>query len=203
MSICRFWYISLVSCYRNTTNHNCSWVYNENSFDIDYNIWFVNGHPESKHFNPFEHQFSFEAHDVLEIYMTFFFLYIIVIPIWLYAYSKQKHPITKLVTTTIGLEFTGITLNFLHVVVFAINGSGVYIISVVGNAIDTLAQCLFMLILLLIAKGWTITNLQLNSRAVVFSIWGLYLLLNCILFVWNLVSIFKHPFTSNKSYTQC
>ncbi|KAK3094097.1 hypothetical protein FSP39_024103 [Pinctada imbricata] len=67
----RFWYVSMVSCYRNTTKNNCSWVNNESeNIEIEYDIWLVNGNPDSKHLNPFEHQFSFEDHDIFECYFT-------------------------------------------------------------------------------------------------------------------------------------
>jgi hypothetical protein len=65
----------------------------------------------------------------------------------------------------------------------------VYWIAVLGNAVDTIAQCLFMLSLLLLAKGWMITQHSIRGRSVVFSLWGVYTLLNCILFFWNLVSV--------------
>ena len=185
----RFWYLSMVACYRNITN-NCSWVRSSQDLEIDYDIWLVNGDPSSKHQNPFEHQFSFEDHDLVESYAVFFLLYIIIIPVWFYAYIKQKHAITKILTASICLEFIGISLNLLHWIIFSVNGVGFYVISVIGNALDMISECLFMLTLLLIAKGWTITKMEITGKLIVFSIWGLYTILNCVLFFWNLVSTF-------------
>lgn len=178
----------MVACYRNITNNNCSWVRSSQDLEIDYDIWLVNGDPSSKHQNPFEHQFSFEDHDLVESYAVFFLLYIIIIPVWLYAYFKQKHAITKILTASICLEFIGISSNLLHWIIFSANGVGFYVISVIGNAIDMISECLFMLTLLLIAKGWTITKMEITGKPIVFSIWGLYTILNCVLFFWNLVS---------------
>ncbi|CAG2257519.1 unnamed protein product [Mytilus edulis] len=153
----RFWYLSMVACYRNTTANNCSWVRSSQNLELDYDIWLVNGDPASKHQNPFEHQFSFEDHDIVESYAVFFALYLIIIFIWLYAYFKQKHTITKILTASICLELTGISCNLLHWMIFSANGVGCYVLSVIGNAIDVISECLFMLTLLLITKGWTIT----------------------------------------------
>lgn len=178
----------MVACYRNTTANNCSWVRSSQNLELDYDIWLVNGDPASKHQNPFEHQFSFEDHDIVESYAVFFALYLIIIPIWLYAYFKQKHTITKILTASICLELTGISCNLLHWMIFSANGVGCYVLSVIGNAIDVISECLFMLTLLLITKGWTITSMELTGKPIVFSIWGLYTLLNCVLFIWNLVS---------------
>lgn len=156
--------------------------------DIDYDIWMVNGDPASKHLNPFEHQFSFEDHDIFECYLVFLLLYIVVIPIWAYGHKKQKHPITALFTAAISLEFGGHMCNFIHVLVFSRNGVGVFFFATVGNAIDAIAQCLFMLFLLFIARGWTITHLELTGKLVLFTVWGIYTLSNCVLYFWNLVS---------------
>lgn len=179
----------MVACYRNTTDNNCTWVRSSQNIDIEYDIWMVNGDPASKQQNPFEHQFSFEDHDLVESYAVFFTIYLILIPIWIYAYIKQKHMITKILTVSISLELTGIALNLLHYIIFSSNGVGFYVISIIGNAIDAISECMFMLTLLLIARGWTIISLEFTGRAIVVSIWGFYTLLNCILFVWNLVSL--------------
>ena len=40
-----------------------------------YDIWMVNGLPRLRDYYRFEHQFSFEYHDIFEIYLTFGVLY--------------------------------------------------------------------------------------------------------------------------------
>lgn len=55
--------------------------------------------------------------------------------------------------------------------------------------IDVLAECLFVLLVLVIAKGWAITRIHLEGKCIVFSVWGLYTFLNALLFVWNLTEI--------------
>ncbi|XP_060068934.1 uncharacterized protein LOC132549052 [Ylistrum balloti] len=182
----RFWYVSLVACQRN----NCVWERNNDKpFDLDYDIWLVNGNPASKHFNPFEHQFSFDDHDIFEIYLVFLIFYIVILPIWIYAFIKQKHPITQLFTSVIALEVTGIALNLLHLLIFSFNGVGFFPLEIVGNAVDTISQCIFMLFLLLVARGWTITHMDIKGRAVVFSVWGVYALSNFVLYFWNLTEV--------------
>lgn len=180
----RYWYMSFVACYRN----NCSWVSTEEDITVDYDIWLVNGDPIYKKWNPVEHQFSFEEHDIFETFLAFLGVYIIIVPFWFYVYSKQKHSLTRFLLVITCTEAFGILCNFVHVAVFASNGKGVYWLAVLGNAIDTLAQCLFMLSLLLLAKGWMITQHRIRGRKAVLSLWGVYTLLNCILFLWNLVS---------------
>jgi hypothetical protein len=157
---------------------------------IDYDIWMVNGHPFFKHINPFEHQFSFELFDTFELHLAFFVCYAFVVPIQLYALSKQKHMLPLLLTICLCMEFVGVVFNFIHVFKFAFDGSGVELLKVTGNFIDNVAQCLFMLLLLLIVKGWTITRMTLTVKAKVtlFTLWGTYTVSIMALFIWNLVS---------------
>ncbi len=91
------------------------------------------------------------------------------------------------------MEYVGVVFNFIHIFKFAFDGVGVDMLKVVGNFIDQMAECLFMLLLLLIVKGWTITrtDLSLRDKIVLFSIWGTYTVANLCLFIWNLVSSFN------------
>lgn len=156
--------------------------------EIEYDIWLVNGDPASKHLNPFEHQFSFEMHDVFEIYAIFSVLYIPTIIVWIYAYKRQVHLLTMLVTTCIATEFAGVLFNFFHVLIFAFNGVGAEWLKFIGNFLGIFAECLFMLVLLGIAKGWTITSLKLPAKRQVFCFWGIYTTLNAVFFIVSLVS---------------
>jgi Rhodopsin-like GPCR transmembrane domain len=45
-----------------------------------------------------------------------------------------------------------------------------------------------MLLLLLLAKGWAITRMELTWKPLVFGIWMLYGVVHILLYVWNLVS---------------
>ena len=190
---CRFWYISLVSCHHNDTDSSaCTWTYDsQRDIVIDYDIWLVNGHPLVKHINPFEHQFSFEHHDIFEVYLAFFIVYSLLVPIQMYALSRQKHMLPVLLTMCMAMEYVGIIFNLIHVLKFAFDGEGVDMLKVVGNFIDGVAQCIFMLLLLLIVKGWTITRMNLSARAkaILFTIWGTYTAASMGLFIWNLVGL--------------
>lgn len=181
----------MVNCYQNTTDAaSCHRTFSTEDIELDFDLWLVNGHPLKKHYNPFEHQFSFEMHDVFEIYLAFFIAYCFLLPVQFYALTAQKHMLPFLLTTCMLMEFVGIVFNLIHVFKFAFDGQGVDLLKVVGNFIDNVAQCLFMLLLLLIVKGWTITRMDLawKSRAILFTVWTTYTLANMGLFIWNLVN---------------
>ncbi|PVD26526.1 hypothetical protein C0Q70_14203 [Pomacea canaliculata] len=187
----RFWYISIASCWRNRTNNVCKWVPQamKEEILIEYDIWLVNGNPSSRGLNPFEHQFSFEFHDVFEIHLVAFLLCLLLTLLWSYAFFKQRHLITKLLTVIIGGELLSTLLNLIHVTVFAFNGQGVGWMSKVGTLADIVVQCLFMMFLLLLAKGWAITTNELKWKFVLLGICGAYTVLNLFLYIWNLVEI--------------
>jgi hypothetical protein len=44
-----------------------------------------------------------------------------------------------------------------------------------------------MLLLLLLAKGWAVTRLELSWKPLVFAIWLCYGIVHILLYVWNLV----------------
>jgi len=58
-----------------------------------------------------------------------------------------------------------------------------------GNLV-VVVQCLFMLLLLLIAKGWTITSHSLDafSKLLLFTVWSAYSAASVALFLWNQVT---------------
>lgn len=117
------------------------------------------------------------------------------VPVQLYALTRQKHMLPLLLTTCMSMEYVGIIFNLIHVLKFAFDGQGVDMLKVVGNFIDNVAQCIFMLLLLLIVKGWTITRMTLNmcTKIILFTIWTTYTVANMALFVWNLVSSLEDP----------
>lgn len=190
----RFWYISLVSCYRNLTT--CEWEASsdEHSTLINYNIQFVNGNPakgQATFFSPFVYHFSYDQQNILEQCLIFFVIYIFLVPIQIHGSRKQSHPVTKLFTMSIILEFISICFILIHLLRFASNGQGNEALKVTGEIFDILSRTSFMLILLLLAKGWAVTRLEISSLSwfALIVIWISYLTLNFVLYVWNMTEI--------------
>lgn len=48
-------------------------------------------------------------------------------------------------------------------------------------------QTSFMLLLLLLAKGWAVTRMELTWKPLVFTIWLFYGIVHILLYVWNMV----------------
>ncbi|XP_066260308.1 transmembrane protein 145 isoform X1 [Euwallacea similis] len=181
-----FWYVSLVACYHTNTN-TCDWHHYETSAEIEYDIWLVNGNPNSSAFTTY--QFSFDRQNTLELYIIFWICYVILVPLQCHAVKIQKHPVTRLFTASLLLEFIALCLNLLHTLKFALNGEGFPKIQMTGDICDILSRTSFMLLLLLLAKGWAVTRLELTWKPLVFAIWLCYGVVHILLYVWNLTEV--------------
>lgn len=49
-------------------------------------------------------------------------------------------------------------------------------------------QSLFVLLLLLLAKGWAITNREVSNRTLIFVTWLIYAVVHSVLHTWKKVS---------------
>lgn len=150
----RFWYISLVACYRNTTT--CTWHHFDaskfhahdgtksnskfNDFAINYDIHLVNGNPNQSSSNPLAFQFSFDQQNILEMNLIFFFVYLILVPMQIYAVRIQKHPVTKLFTLSLILEFVSLVFILSYYIRYAASGVGNESIKTTGDILDILSR---------------------------------------------------------------
>ncbi|CAB3373975.1 Hypothetical predicted protein [Cloeon dipterum] len=183
----RFWYLSLVACYRNETT--CQWHHLNESLQIDYDLWLVNGNPNASHHNALELQFSFDKQNTLEISFLFLLIYVILVPLQIHAVMHQKHPVTRLFLASVMLEMVAMLLEVVHGAKYAVDGVGVTDVAVAGDILDILSRTLFMLLLLLLAKGWAITRIELTWKPLVFGIWMLYGVVHILLYVWNTTEV--------------
>jgi len=187
----RFWFLSMVACQRVSP---CHWEISrqKEATQVRYSVWLVNGSPDSKHLNPFEHQFSFDEQDVIEIYLSFLLAYIVLLPIQTWAHGRQTgyHLLPRVLTIAIGFELGGIFLNLVHYLKFASDGVPVDPVRITGNLLDSFGQSCLMLVLILVARGQRISARppsDWNASTLVFVAWAFASVLYAILFAWNLV----------------
>lgn len=143
----RFWYVSLVSCYRNTTS--CEWHhFDPRRFnlspdavpDIVYDFHLVNGNPNQSAFIPLAFQFSSDQQYTFEMYLIFILVYTVLIPLQVYAMRRQRHPVTRLFTVSLVLEFISLVLILVHMIKFAMHGEGNEKFRFVGDIFDIFSR---------------------------------------------------------------
>ncbi|GAB0090795.1 integral membrane protein GPR180 [Sergentomyia squamirostris] len=188
----KFWYVSMVACYRNHTT--CRWHHFDpgkfnmtRSPEIHYDIHLVNGNPNQSAYIPLGLQFPFDRQNTLEMYLIFFVVYLVLVPMQIYAMRRQNHPVTRLFTASLVLEFISLCLILVHMIRFSMNGVGNETYATAGEIFDIFSRTLFMLILLLLAKGWAVTRQQISRTGwiILMTIWIPYCVLNVMLYVWN------------------
>lgn len=157
----RFWYISLVACYRNTTS--CTWHYfnatkfrigsdtksgqqqphrgnGDYDYELFYDIQLVNGNPNQSSSNPLTYHFSFDQQNILEMNLIFLTVYLILVPMQIYAVGIQKHPVTKLFTLSLILEFVSLVFMLIYYVQYTVGGTGNENIKTTGDILDILSR---------------------------------------------------------------
>nr|XP_014085793.1 integral membrane protein GPR180 [Bactrocera oleae] len=184
----RFWYVALTACYRNRTT--CKWqAYDhlKSHNELTYDIYVVNTHPNNSAAHPLTFQFSFDQQNLLEMYMIFLLVYMVLLPVQIYAVRLQKHPVTRLFTLSLASEFISLAFITAHLIKFAINGVGMPNMQTAGDILDIFSRTTFMLILLLLAKGWAVTRQQINRTGwiMLMSIWVPYCAFQMFLYVWD------------------
>lgn len=141
----RFWYVSMVACYRNTTT--CEWHhFDSRRFnmasvpDIAYDFRLVNGNPNHSAYIPLTFNFSFDQQNTLEMYLIFFLVYLVLLPLQVYAMRRQKHPVTRLFTLSLAMEVISLSFLLVHLIRFAINGVGNDNFRVTGDIFDIFSR---------------------------------------------------------------
>ncbi|XP_037072234.1 integral membrane protein GPR180-like [Pollicipes pollicipes] len=179
----RFWYLSLVACHRDP--QTCEWRHTRQPITIEYDIWLVNGNPHNRAQNPLEYQFSFDEQDTVEVHLAFMGLYTLLAPFQLYASLQQRHSLTRLFTASLITGLAGWLLRAVHSVKMALDGVGIQPISIGGDCLNMAAQLQLMLVLMLLAQGWTVRDPLVSGNRRLLAVWSVYGLISVLLYVWN------------------
>ena len=78
--------------------------------------------------------------NTLLLYLVFLLCYLILVPLQLYAVSRQHHPVTRLFTASLLLEFVGLMFNVIDVIKYSMDGVGVPDLAVAGDILDILSR---------------------------------------------------------------
>ncbi|BHF71925.1 hypothetical protein SprV_0401498600 [Sparganum proliferum] len=115
---------------------------------IDYDIWLVNGVPSLQDYYRFEHQFSFEDHDIFEMYLVFCLLYLFLSVIFHFKYKGEYEPLAVLLFAHIWLSFASAALHTIHFAIFSFDGHGVPALLFLGGLVGSCSEALLLILLL-------------------------------------------------------
>lgn len=164
---------NLTTQYMTTANK-----YKENPpvYTFAYDIWLVNGNPSAKSNNRFEHQFSYELHDVFEIYLSSFMIYLFILPFIIFRLYLHFHYLYLQLLVYVSVELTCRFLSIVHNLVYSYDGHGVRFLQFVSDFLEALASSILILILISIAKGWTIRSKRLKTTRKFYAL-GIYFII--------------------------
>jgi len=123
--------------------------------------------------------------------LIYFFIYTLFLAVHFYGvYGLSKklnyvHPIVKVFTFVVIAEYVSIFCNLIHYGAYVNDGVGVPSLSRFGEVMDYTARLIFMLMLMLVAKGWTISNEELTGRKYIFATMATFFLLYLIILIWQ------------------
>eukprot|EP00455_Lapot_gusevi_P053690 TRINITY_DN8435_c0_g1_i8.p1 TRINITY_DN8435_c0_g1~~TRINITY_DN8435_c0_g1_i8.p1 ORF type:complete len:225 (+),score=64.64 TRINITY_DN8435_c0_g1_i8:109-783(+) len=83
------------------------------------------------------------------------------------------------------VHMVGLFILMLHFMVFTNNGIGIILLQRAGDCLLALSHIGFILLLLLLAQGWTITTIELTHKKQLLAIVSALFISYLLLFVWN------------------
>jgi len=177
----RFWFVVLANC--NAETDLFSPVK-----DVKYEVHFVNS-PDIV--SKWQLEFGSNQMGLQILYLVFFLLYMPFMAVHYYGVYQlsQKleyvHPMVKVFAVVVFLQFLVITAKLVHYGSFARNGVGVPAAFVASEGVDLVARSLFVLMLMLMAKGWTISGDELTGRNLVLAVVGGFFVAAALVMFWQ------------------
>jgi hypothetical protein len=149
-----FWYVAVAACKSGAIK----------DFSIDL------------HFTQFQsgmyHEVSFDQQTLLPLYAFFTFVWAVllvanVVGSAVLIRRAAFHPIVRICTFSIVLYTVALTCGLIYEAVYSSDGVGVPWIAGIGHFFDYVSDCVFLLLLILLAQGWAIHKQTIDHRNVI------------------------------------
>ncbi|KFD72363.1 hypothetical protein M514_01714 [Trichuris suis] len=159
----RFWYLLLTNC---LLNEHCNWTKSNSRVRLNYDIWLVNGHPDRSGINPFEHQFSFERQDTMELFAFAFLLFLALAFAQLHSCRKGEKMVSLVLLAFLVMRVLGFLLHSFYCLKFAFYGRASGMLTLFGDLFASTADMGLMLLLIAVVKSWpsSIRNFMSKRR---------------------------------------
>jgi hypothetical protein len=174
----RFWYLVLVNC-------------NGGYQDIHFRVTFTN--VLSSHWNK---QFGVNEQGLNSLYLVYFFVYTIFVMTHLYGVRKLSretaayvHPLIKIFTFAVLFQYLSVFSELIHLGLFVNDGIGVPAMAKFSTVMEAFARIFFIFLLILLAKGWTISTDEIRHRWAVLITVFITTVIYFSLVVWQFVGV--------------
>lgn len=139
-------------------------------------------------------EFGVDVEGMNTLYIVFFFAYVAFVLVHFYNVNQlsQKlsfvHPIVKMLTFSIFLEFISILVLLIHFGKYTQDGVGLSSFYKFGQIADVLSRVSFILLIMMMAKGWTIAQ---NFEMTTVGRWTIWIVLALFAIVWISTDIYQ------------
>jgi len=152
----RFWYVVLSSCDSNGTG------------TVNFNIHFTNTQQSA-----WNTEFGVNIMGLNTLFVVFFVYYTFFLGVHYFGVSlfwkneKYVHPLIRLFAVVITVQYVFIICKMIHYIIFSSDGKGVPFLDDLGFVLEVVAKVCFILMIMLLALGWTITSENLYGKGFV------------------------------------
>jgi hypothetical protein len=104
------------------------------------------------------------------LYLSYFFIFAAILSLQTYAYLQYKartsnvHLVVKLLCIAMGLQFMSILFHLIDYTTYTNTGYRQQWAEIIANLFEIMASSVFLLQLLVMASGWTITNIEFEYK---------------------------------------
>jgi len=170
----RYWFFAIADCQ------------SPNGLHLDYDLTLLNTDSD------WGRHVSYDQQDLPGLYLFYFFIYFFGVAVHAWGMynlwrSDFLHPVVKLLSATIAIYSISIFSAFIHWMAYHNNGRGSPFLNGTSEFFDFTSQVLLTLLLLLIAKGWAISNTEVKERNIVAGVIAVFIILyfSTFLFAWT------------------
>lgn len=173
----RFWFIAVANCA------------SEGFQDLSYRLHFVN--LEAPFPQSWNREFGFNEAGLNTFYLVFFLGYTLYLSmhfygVWnLYLQHDYVHPLIRLFCAVLVCQYLSILFHTMHFLVFSENGYGTPSLTHLAEVLGVVSQLAFLLLLMLLARGWTILNEKMEANSHILSFVGLFAFLRLTVLLWK------------------
>lgn len=146
-------------------------------------------------------QFSIDEKGIVIIYALFFVFYSTLCSINAYAMyiiaeTTRIHTLFKLLSAALFFDYVGLIFDLIDQAIYKNNGIGLIGLKYTGDTLIVVSHLFLLLLLLLIAKGWTISTEEIQGKKAFFILFGSYSVIYVTVFA---VQVVRYDQASLKS----
>jgi len=177
----RFWYAVMLSCWglNNQTTYFGSTHYDLHFTQAQGTSWDI--------------EFGVNEMGLNSLYLVAFLVYLIFTTLHMYfaIYKRYKsenkfvHGLVKIYTGSLALQFFTVFFELIHYGTYGRDGQGVPGLDKFARVLDAFARVTFILLLLLLAQGWTINRPDLRFRFIILAAIGILTAFYVSLIIWD------------------